>query len=86
MLTVTDGWTELLKAILVIPELLLFLLKWSAGPSCHPGIMIDLAEKQRVFPSPQRSEQPRVFVFPGRAPSSVLGIVHVLHGNCLLTQ
>lgn len=38
------------------------------------------------FPSPQRSEQPRVFVFAGRAPSSAWGIVHALHGGCLLVQ
>lgn len=50
------------------------------------GIMIDLAEKQRVFPSPQCSEQARVFVFPGRAPSSSSGIVRVLRGGRLLIQ
>lgn len=64
-----------------------FCFCWSrVGSSCVSGIMIDLSEKQRVFPSPQCSEQSRVFVFPGRAPSSASGIVHVLHGGRLLTQ
>lgn len=64
-----------------------FCFCWSSvGPSCVSGVMIDLAEKQRVFPSPQCSEQSPVFVFPGRAPSSASGIVHVLHVGCLLIQ
>lgn len=69
-----------------IPELISAAAEAELVLVVFQGIMIDLAEKQRVFPAPQCSEQSRVFVFPGRAPSSSSGIVHVLHGGLLLIR